>query len=157
MAGSLNKVMLIGHLGAAPEIRATTARQKVATFSVATGDRWRDKATGERREKTEWHRVVIFNEQLVGFAEQYLKKGSAVFLQGQLGTRKWTDRAGIERWTTEIVLGAFRAELVLLDRAERSPAAESPDDYGTGKAATTPNAAAGETAGSRGTGDEIPF
>jgi single-strand DNA-binding protein len=154
MAGSLNKVLLIGHLGADPEIRATTAGKKVATFSVATSERWRDKASGERREKTEWHRVVVFNENIVGVVEKYLKKGSAVYLEGQLGTRKWTDQAGTERYTTEIVLSAFRAELVLLDRAERTPGAESADDYGR----TTDKGAAPAAGGAKSdVDDEIPF
>jgi single-strand DNA-binding protein len=151
MAGSLNKVLLIGHLGADPEIRRTQDGKPVASFNVATTERWRDKATGERRDRTEWHRVVVFNEQLVDVAQKYLKKGSAVYLEGQLGTRKWTDKDKIERWSTEVVLSAFRASLVLLDRAERAPGADSPDDYGR------PAAGAGVPSGRSASDDEIPF
>jgi single-strand DNA-binding protein len=151
VAGSLNKVLLIGRLGADPEIRRTQAGAPVATFSLATSERWKDKATGEKRERTEWHRIVIFNEALVATAEQYLKKGALVFIEGQLGTRKWTDQGGIERWTTEIVLAAFRSSLTMLDRAERAPDAESADDFGQ------PKAAAPATAGKPDIDDEIPF
>jgi single-strand DNA-binding protein len=130
MAGSLNKVMLIGHLGADPEIRRTQDGKPVATFSLATTERWTDKASGVKREQTEWHRIVVFNEQLAETTQKYLKKGAAVFIEGKLGTRKWTDKAGIERWTTEIVLTAFRSTLVMLDRSERAPDAADPGAYG---------------------------
>ena len=118
MAGSVNKVILVGNLGADPEVRTLPSGNKVVNLSVATSDNWRDKNTGERKEKTEWHRVVIFSEGLVRVAEQYLRKGSKVYLEGQLQTRKWQDQSGNDRYTTEIVLNRFRGELVLLDRAE---------------------------------------
>jgi single-strand DNA-binding protein len=115
MAGSVNKVILVGNLGKDPEVRRTNAGDPIVNFSVATSETWRDKGTGERKERTEWHRVVIFNENLAKVAEQYLHKGSKVFLEGQLQTRKWTDKDGAERYTTEVVLSRFRGEMVLLD------------------------------------------
>ena len=115
MAGSVNKCIIIGHLGRDPEVRRTTAGDPVASLSVATSESWRDKRSGERMEKTEWHRIVIWNEHLAKVAEQYLRKGSKVYLEGQLATRKWTDRDGQEKYTTEIVLNRFRGELQLLD------------------------------------------
>ena len=118
MSGSLNKVMLIGNLGRDPEIRRTQAGDPIANLRLATSERWTDKASGEKRERTEWHSVVIFNEGLARIAEQYLKKGSTVYLEGQLQTRKWTDQSGVDRYTTEVVLQRFRGELVLLDRRE---------------------------------------
>ncbi len=117
MAGSVNKVILIGNLGADPEIRRTQDGRPVANLRLATSDSWKDKTTGERREKTEWHRVVIFNENLCRIAEQYLKKGSKVFIEGALQTRKWQDQSGQDRYSTEVVLQGFRGELTLLDRA----------------------------------------
>jgi single-strand DNA-binding protein len=117
MAGSVNKVILIGNLGRDPEIRSTQDGQRIAQFTLATSENWRDRASGERKERTEWHRVVIFNERLAEIAEKYLKKGSKVYLEGQLQTRKWTDNQGQERYTTEIVLGRFRGELTMLDGA----------------------------------------
>jgi single-strand DNA-binding protein len=115
MAGSVNKVILIGNLGRDPESRRMPSGDSMVTFSVATSDTWRDKATGERKERTEWHRVVIFNENLAKVAEQYLRKGSKVYLEGQLQTRKFTDKDGTERNSTEVVLPRFRGELTLLD------------------------------------------
>lgn len=117
MAGSVNKVILIGNLGADPEIRRTQDGRPVANLRVATSDTWRDKTTGERRERTEWHRVVIFNEGLCRIAEQYLKKGSKVYIEGSLQTRKWTDQSGQERYSTEVVLQGFNSQLTMLDRA----------------------------------------
>ena len=115
MSGSINKVILIGNLGADPDIRAMQNGDKVVQLSIATSDRWKDKATGEPRERTEWHRVVIFNEAIGNIAEQYLKKGSTVYLEGQLQTRKWTDQqSGQEKYTTEVVLQRYRGELTLL-------------------------------------------
>jgi single-strand DNA-binding protein len=114
MAG-VNKVILVGNLGKDPEIRRMTSGEPMATFSVATSESWRDKASGERKEKTEWHRVVIFNENLAKIAEQYLRKGSKVYLEGQLQTRKYNDKDGVEKFSTEVVLSRFRGELVLLD------------------------------------------
>jgi single-strand DNA-binding protein len=115
MAGSVNKVILVGNLGADPEIRRTQDGRPVANLSVATSEQWRDKASGERRERTEWHRVVIFNEGLCRIAEQYLKKGSKVYLEGQLQTRKWTDQSGQDRYSTEVVLQGFNSVLTMLD------------------------------------------
>ena len=115
MAGSVNKVILIGNLGADPEIRRTQDGRPIANLRLATSDSWRDKATGERREKTEWHRVVIFSEGLCKIAEQYLKKGAKVYIEGQLQTRKWTDQSGVEKYSTEVVLQNFRGELTMLD------------------------------------------
>ena len=129
----VNKVILIGNLGRDPEVRHTQSGDPIVHLSVATSESWKDKESGERRERTEWHRVVIFNENICRIAEQYLHKGSKVYLEGQLATRKWTDQDGVERYTTEIVLQRYRGALVLLDRREGSgpPPADSPDDYGT--------------------------
>lgn len=115
MAGSVNKVILIGNLGADPEIRRTQAGAPICNLRLATSENWRDKATGERREKTEWHRVVIFSEPLCKIAEQYLKKGSKVYVEGQLQTRKWEDQGGQERYSTEVVLQGFNGTLTMLD------------------------------------------
>jgi single-strand DNA-binding protein len=115
MAGSVNKVILIGNLGKDPEVRRMTSGEPVVNLSVATSESWRDKASGERKERTEWHRVVIFNENLAKVAEQYLRKGAKVYLEGQLSTRKWTDKDGAEKYSTEVVLNRFRGELVMLD------------------------------------------
>jgi len=115
MAGSVNKVTLIGNLGKDPEIRTFQNGGRVCNLTVATSENWKDKTTGERKEKTEWHRVVIFNENLVGVAERYLKKGRKVYLEGQLETRKWQDQSGAEKYSTEVVLRPYRGELVLID------------------------------------------
>lgn len=115
MAGSVNKVILVGNLGRDPEVRHMQDGAPVVNLSVATSETWRDRQSGERRERTEWHRVVIFNENLAKIAEQYLRKGSKVYLEGQLQTRKWTDQQGVEKYTTEIVLPRFRGELTMLD------------------------------------------
>ena len=115
MAGSVNKVIIIGNLGRDPEIRTFQNGGRVANLSVATSESWRDRASGERKEKTEWHRVVIFNEKLVEVVEKYLRKGAKVYLEGQLETRKWTDQSGAEKYTTEVVLRPFRGELTMLD------------------------------------------
>ena len=115
MAGSVNKVILVGNLGRDPEIRSTQDGTRVANLSLATSESWRDKNTGERREKTEWHRVVVFNERIVEVAEKYLHKGSKIYVEGQLQTRKWTDQSGQEKYTTEVVLQRFRGELTMLD------------------------------------------
>lgn len=147
MAGSINKVVLLGNLGKDPEVRRLNSGKPVVSFSVATSETWKDKNSGERKEKTEWHNVVIFNEGLAGVAEKYLRKGSKVYLEGQLQTRKWQDQSGQDRYTTEIVLQNFRGELVLLgDKAEG------------GQPAST-KAAAPEQGGSYADdlSDEIPF
>jgi single-strand DNA-binding protein len=115
MAGSVNKVILVGNLGKDPEIRRTQDGRPIANLSVATSENWRDKATGERKEKTEWHRVVIFSEGLAKIAEQYLKKGAKVYIEGQLQTRKYTDQSGAEKYTTEVVLQGFNSALTMLD------------------------------------------
>ncbi len=115
MAGSVNKVILIGNLGADPEVRNMQDGRPVVNLRLATSESWRDKATGERRERTEWHRVVIFNEGLARIAEQYLRKGSKIYVEGQLQTRKWTDQNGQDRYTTEVVLQGFKGELTMLD------------------------------------------
>jgi single-strand DNA-binding protein len=115
MAGSVNKVILVGNLGAEPEIRSLNSGDRVANLRIATSETWRDKASGERKEKTEWHRVVIFNDNLVKVAENYLRKGSKVYIEGSLQTRKWADQSGQEKFSTEIVLQKFRGELTMLD------------------------------------------
>ncbi|CAM5645140.1 single-stranded DNA-binding protein [Mycolicibacterium aubagnense] len=115
MAGSVNKVILVGNLGADPEIRRLNSGEPVVNIRIATSESWRDKNSGERKEKTEWHNVVIFNDQLAKVAEQYLKKGMKVYVEGQLQTRKWQDQSGQERYTTEVVLQKFRGELQMLD------------------------------------------
>jgi single-strand DNA-binding protein len=124
MAGSLNKVILIGNLGRDPEVRRLTSGDPVVNLSIATSESWRDKASGERKEKTEWHRVVIFNENLAKVAEQYLRKGAKVYIEGQLQTRKYTDKDGTEKYSTEIVLQRFRGELVMLDGRSEGGSAE---------------------------------
>jgi len=135
MAGSVNKVILIGNLGRDPEVRRMTSGDPVVNLSIATSESWRDKASGERKEKTEWHRVVIFNPNLAEVAEKYLKKGAKIYVEGQLATRKWTDKDGAEKYTTEIVLNRFRGELVMLDAkgegsgARISAAAEAPASF----------------------------
>jgi single-strand DNA-binding protein len=115
MAGSVNKVILVGNLGKDPEVRRMTSGEPVVNLSLATSESWRDKASGERKEKTEWHRVVIFNKNLAEVAEKYLRKGSKVYVEGSLQTRKWTDKDGAEKYSTEVVLQNFRGELTMLD------------------------------------------
>lgn len=130
MAGSINKVILIGNLGNDPEIRSMQNGNRVANLAVATSESWKDKQTGERRERTEWHRVVVFNEGLVNLCERYLKKGSKVYIEGQLETRKYQDQSGADRYITEIVMRPYRSELTMLDsrqgggREDTSPAAQ---------------------------------
>jgi len=159
MAGSVNKVILIGNLGKDPEIRRTQDGRPIANLSVATSESWRDKATGERREKTEWHRVVIFNEGLCRIAEQYLKKGSKVYLEGQLQTRKWQDKDGNDKYSTEVVLQGFNSQLTMLDTRGGGGAAESSDDFGSsGPSASRERKPALAGAGkSADMNDEIPF
>jgi single-strand DNA-binding protein len=129
MAGSVNKVILVGNLGRDPEVRSTQDGAKIVNLSIATSERWKDRNTGEPREKTEWHRVVIFNENLGRVAEQYLRKGSNVYIEGQLQTRKWTDQQGVEKYTTEVVLQRYRGEMTLLGSRGDSGAGSS---YGGG-------------------------
>jgi len=125
MAGSVNKVILVGNLGADPEVRRLNSGEQVVNLRLATSETWRDKSTGERRERTEWHRVVIFNEQIGKIVEQYCKKGSKIYVEGQLQTRKWTDQSGAEKYSTEVVLQRYRGELTLLD--SRGAGAEGVD------------------------------
>ena len=125
MAGSVNKVILLGNLGRDPEVRSTQDGIKIVNLNIATSERWKDRNSGEQRERTEWHRVVIFNENLARIAEQYLRKGSTVYLEGQLQTRKWTDQQGVEKYTTEVVLQRYRGELTLLGGRGDSPMGES--------------------------------
>ena len=160
MAGSVNKVILVGNLGRDPETRQTQDGKPIANFTVATNETWKDRQTGERRERVEWHRVVIFNEHLAEIAQRYLHKGSKVYLEGQLQTRKWTDQSGQERYTTEVVLGRFRGELTMLDtRADGGGGGAR--DYGGGEPAGSPPAAAERAAtdgpSSTDLDDDIPF
>ena len=160
MAGSVNKVILIGNLGADPEIRHTQDGRAIANLRVATSESWRDKASGERREKTEWHRVVIFNENLAKIAEQYLKKGSKVYLEGSIQTRKWEDQQGQERYTTEIVLQGFNAQLTMLDGRQRDGAGAGEGDQRGGSEFGRSKALSGGGGGSafdKELDDEIPF
>jgi single-strand DNA-binding protein len=162
MAGSVNKVILIGNLGRDPEVRRTQDGRPIVNLSVATSDSWRDKATGERREKTEWHRVVIFNEALCRVAEQYLKKGSKVYLEGSLQTRKWQDQSGQDKYTTEVVL-QFNSQLTMLDRAgggggEFGGGEDSGGEFGSSGPSSREKKPAMAGAGKRGDmDDEIPF
>jgi single-strand DNA-binding protein len=163
MAGSVNKVILVGNLGADPEIRRTQDGRPIANLRVATSETWRDKATGERKEKTEWHRVVIFSEGLCRIAEQYLKKGAKIYLEGQLQTRKWQDKDGQDRYSTEVVLQGFNATLTMLDggRAGGGGAEmESGGDFGSpGPTASRERRPAVAGGGGRrdDMDDEIPF
>jgi len=159
MAGSLNKVTLIGNLGKDPEIRSAQSGMKIVNLTVATSDSWNDKSSGERKEQTEWHRVVIMNDRLADVAERFLKKGSKVYLEGKLQTRKWTDNSGQEKYTTEVLLGRFGAEMLLLDRNPNSGG----DDYAP-RASAAPKPAAARSGGGgwdsrpeTDLDDEIPF
>ncbi len=172
MAGSVNKVILVGNLGRDPEIRSMQSGEEIAQLSLATSETWRDKASGERKERTEWHRVVIFNENLVKVAKQYLKKGSKVYIEGSLQTRKWTDKDGAEKYTTEVVLQRFRGELTMLDGREGGGGGSyggGGDDYGSSGGGSGGGSYGGGGSGSRTPGgggsaprrddmdDEIPF
>ena len=164
MAGSVNKVILVGNLGADPEVRRLGSGEPVVNLRVATSENWRDKATGERREKTEWHNVVIFNENAAKVAEQYLKKGSKVYIEGQLQTRKWQDKTGADRYTTEVVVQRYRGELTLLDgRGEGGGRGETEDRSGGsefGRSAPMerrPAMAGGGGGGRSDLDDDIPF
>jgi single-strand DNA-binding protein len=165
MAGSVNKVILVGNLGKDPEIRRTQDGRPIANLSVATSETWRDKGTGERKEKTEWHRVVIFNEGLCKVAEQYLKKGAKVYIEGQLQTRKWTDQAGVEKYSTEVVLQGFNSNLTMLDGRSGGGGSFGADEGGGDFGASSPSSPAPRRAavaaggGSRNSDmdDDIPF
>jgi single-strand DNA-binding protein len=158
MAGSVNKVILIGNLGADPEIRRTQDGRPIANLRIATSDTWKDKNTGERKEKTEWHRVVIFNEGLCRVAEQYLKKGAKVYIEGALQTRKWTDKDGVEKYSTEVVLQGFNSQLTMLDG--RSGGGDRAVDYSGGNDFGSSGASGQRKPAMSGGGDlddEIPF
>jgi single-strand DNA-binding protein len=159
MAGSVNKVLLIGNLGRDPEVKTMQNGSKVCNLSIATSESWKDKASGERKEKTEWHRVVVFNENIINVCENYLKKGSKIFVEGQLETRKWQDASGQDKYSTEVVLRNFRGELTMLDSKG------SNDNMG---ASSQPQAASGaggsgggqwqqSSKGSNDFDDDIPF
>ena len=167
MAGSVNKVILVGNLGKDPEVRRMQNGNPVVNLTVATSDTWRDKGTGERKEKTEWHRVVIFSEGLAKVAEQYLKKGAKVYIEGALQTRKWTDQSGVEKYSTEVVLQGFNATLTMLDGRSGGGAGgggsyggdDMGDSFGGGQSSAPPQRrVAAAPAGSRSDmDDDIPF
>ncbi len=159
MAGSVNKVILIGNLGADPEIRQTQDGRPIANLRVATSESWRDKNSGERRERTEWHRVVIFNEGLCRIAEQYLRKGSKVYLEGQLQTRKWEDQSGQERYTTEVVLQGFNSNLTMLDSRNSGEGAGvgGGDNFGRSGPMDQGGGSSSGQSFSRDLDDDVPF
>ncbi|MBW4091678.1 MAG: single-stranded DNA-binding protein [Proteobacteria bacterium] len=174
MAGSVNKVILVGNLGKDPEVRTTQDGTKIVNFTLATSETWNDRASGERKERTEWHRVVIFNDRVADVAEKYLRKGRKVYVEGALQTRKWTDQSGQERYTTEVVIGRFRGELVLIDSNRGEDAGGAAESGGGGyrerapAAARAPSGGGGSGAGGSGgpswdapkggdLDDEIPF
>jgi single-strand DNA-binding protein len=164
MAGSVNKVILVGNLGKDPEIRRTQDGRPIANLSIATSETWRDKNSGERKEKTEWHRVVIFNEGLCKVAEQYLKKGAKVYIEGALQTRKWTDQSGVEKYSTEVVLQGFNSTLTMLDGrgggGGGSFGEEQGGDFGSsGPVSSAPRRAVAAGGGGRNNDmdDDIPF
>ena len=155
MVSGVNKVILVGRLGKDPEVRHTNNGGKIASFSLATSESWNDRASGERKEKTEWHRVVIFSTGLCDIAEKYLRKGAQVYLEGQLQTRKWTGDDGNDRYTTEVVLGQFRSELRMLDSRNNENVGENPLDSSNGISDTDGSAEGSSLAGDL--DDEIPF
>jgi len=173
VAGSVNKVILIGNLGKDPEIRSTNDGTKVASLTLATSENWKDRTSGERRERTEWHRVVIFNDRLVEVVERFLKKGAKIYVEGALQTRKWTDNSGQERYTTEVVLQKFRGELTMLDGRQGGGERDQDEGsyggggggYGGGGGGRAPSSSGGgrPSGGGGGPGpmtdldDEIPF
>ena len=166
MAGSVNKVILIGNVGKDPEVRTTQDGTKIVQFSLATSDTWNDKASGERKERTEWHRVVVFNERIGDVVEKYVRKGSKVYVEGALQTRKWTDQTGQEKYTNEIVIGRFRGELTLLDSrnagAEGGEGGYQPGERAPARPAAAPAARSGAPSwdapkGGGDLDDEIPF
>jgi single-strand DNA-binding protein len=166
MAGSVNKVILVGNLGKDPEIRRTQDGRPIANLSVATSENWRDKATGERKEKTEWHRVVIFNEGLCKVAEQYLKKGAKVYIEGQLQTRKWQGQDGQDRYSTEVVLQGFNSTLTMLDsrggganvvQQDDEPGDFAAPSHGNGGGARRAGGGASKASFDKPIDDEIPF
>ncbi|GAA0630535.1 single-stranded DNA-binding protein [Brevundimonas kwangchunensis] len=159
MAGSVNKVILVGNLGRDPEIRTLNNGEKVANLSLATSEQWRDKSTGERKEKTEWHRVVVFNDNIVKVVENYLKKGSTIYVEGSLQTRKWTDQQGVEKYSTEIVIQRFNGQLTMLggrDGGGSSGGGPRDDDYSSGFSTGGANKPSGPRE-SYDLNDDIPF
>ena len=159
MAGSVNKVILVGNLGRDPEIRTLNNGEKVANLSLATSEQWRDKSTGERKEKTEWHRVVIFNDNIVKVVENYLKKGSTIYVEGSLQTRKWTDQQGVEKYSTEVVIQRFNGQLTMLggrDGGGSSGGGPRDDDYSSGFSTGGANKPSGPKE-SYDLNDDIPF
>ena len=160
MAGSVNKVILVGNLGRDPEVRRTQEGSKMVTFPLATSENWKDKSSGERKEKTEWHRIVIWNERLADVAEQYLRKGAKVYIEGSLTTRKWTGNDGQERYTTEIVLNRFRGELTMLDSRGEGGSRGGPSEPPPSEPGSGPGPGRSTSGGSAPGGDlddEIPF
>lgn len=158
MAGSVNKVILVGNLGRDPEVRRLNSGEPVVNLRIATSESWRDKMSGERKERTEWHSVVIFNENLAKVAEQYLRKGSKVYVEGQLQTRKWTDQSGVEKYTTEVVLQRFRGELTMLDGKGGGESAGYEEGASFGGARSTKRVSDGPRENfSADLDDEIPF
>lgn len=157
MAGSVNKCILIGNLGKDPEIRNTQAGSKICNLTIATSETWNDRTSGERKERTEWHRVVIFNERLADVAERFLRKGRKVYLEGALETRKYTDQSGQEKWTTEVVLRNFRGELVLLDSKGSDEGGEAPSGAAKTATGTAGGGAWTPPAGGGDLDDDIPF
>lgn len=154
MAGSINKVILVGNLGRDPEVRATQDGREICNLAIATSESWKDKNTGERKEKTEWHRVVIFNDGLVKVAKNYLKKGSKIYVEGQLQTRKWTDKDGVEKYSTEVVLQGYGGNLTMLDGKAGGGSESSGGDYGDYGSSPAPQRARVAEAE---LDDEIPF
>ena len=154
MAGSVNKVIIVGNLGKDPEVRSFQNGGRVANLTIATSESWKDKATGEKKEKTEWHRVSILNDNLVGIAEKYLKKGAKVYIEGQLETRKWQDQSGADKYTTEVVLRPYRGELTMLDGRRDSGAANS--DFGMSDNNAPPISSGGKSSAPE-LDDDIPF
>ena len=162
MAGSVNKVILIGNVGKDPEIRRTQDGRPIANLSIATSETWRDKNSGERKEKTEWHRVVVFNEGLCKVIEQYVKKGAKLYIEGALQTRKWTDQAGVEKYSTEVVLQGFNSTLTMLDGKAGGAGASSGgdygnDDYGSSNGGGRSSGGGGKANFAQDLDDEIPF
>jgi single-strand DNA-binding protein len=164
MAGSVNKVILIGNLGADPEVRRTQDGRPIVNLRLATSETWRDRNSGERKERTEWHRIVIFNENICKVAEQYLKKGAKIYVEGQLQTRKWQDQSGQDRYSTEVVLQGFNSQLTMLDRVGSGGGGFGSDEggsggsgFGTSGSPTRQPAVAGAGAARDDMNDEIPF
>ena len=156
---SINKVILIGNVGSDPDIRNTNDGREIASFSIATSESWKDKTTGEKKEKTEWHRIVIFSQGLVGIVKNYVKKGSKLYIEGQLQTRKWTDNSGIEKYTTEVVLQNFSSTLQILDSSNRNNANDTGnyDNHNSSNTTKNPQNRSNEVEMSEDLDDDIPF